>query len=332
MTAELAGARAAALPRAIPCAPELLLLATGTAAFLIFPEDLAFLTHTMIVGLLVMSLALVMGQVGIVSMGQAAMYGVGAYAAGLLALHVTPDPLLGLALGALAGAVTAFLSGLLVLRAHGMTQVMLTIAVAQILFEVANKARFLTGGDDGLSGFKVAPLFGTFRFDFLGLTAFWYALVTVVLCYFVLRRIIASPFGLTCRAIRSDAGRMEALGCAVYRHRLAAFTIGGVFAGMGGALLTQTTRVVSLDTLGFQTSAGALVMLVLGGTRRLPGAVIGTMAYSVIQHVAATASPHHWLFVIGALLIVTLIVLPNGLVELGERAASQLRAAFARRL
>jgi branched-chain amino acid transport system permease protein len=303
----------------IPLGPEIALLVGGVAAYALFPDDLAFLTHTMAIGLLVMSLALVLGQAGIVSMGQAAMFGTGAYAAALTAIHVTTDPLFGLLVGGLAGAIVALLSGALILRAHGMTQVMLTIAVAQVLLEIANKARFLTGGDDGLSGFDIAPIFGQFRFDFRGHTAYWYALIILVVAYFAIRRIIASPFGLTSRAIRSDSGRMEALGCRVYRHLLIVFVFGGLFAGLGGALLAQTTKVVGLDSLGFQNSIGALVMLVLGGTRRLPGAILGTIVYSVIHHVASTASPHHWLFVIGALLIGTLVLLPKGLVEIIDR-------------
>jgi branched-chain amino acid transport system permease protein len=247
--------------------------------------------------------------------------------AGWTALYLTADPIVGLLLGALGGGLIALLSGAVMLRATKLTLVMLTIAVAQLLLELANWARGLTGGDDGLAGFNIGPLFGIWEFNFLGHTGYFYALGALVLVYFLVRNLVESPFGLTAKAIRQDPGRVQALGGRVYLHLLTVYTVGGIVAGLGGALTAQTSKVANLFMLDFTTSAGVVVMIVLGGTRRLSGAVLGTIAYMTIHHIASTLNPHHWLFFIGSMLIVVLIVLPEGLIGLLDRAM-----AYAKRL
>ena len=308
----------------MPFGPELIVLGVGLLGYWLLPSDLGLLTNMAIMALLALSLSFVLGQAGIASIGHAALFGAGAYAAGLFAKFVIGDPLLGLLAGGAAGFVVATLSGFVVLRVRGLTLVMLTIATAQILLELANWARGITGGDDGLSGFEIAPLFGVFTFDFIGKTGYLYALGTLVLGYFALRKLAESPFGLTARAIRLDAGRVEALGGHVYRHLVTAYAIGGFVAGVAGALTVQTTKVASLSMLDFQLSASALIMVVLGGTNRLAGALIGTVVYMSIQHVAANLSPHHWLLVIGILLVATMVALPGGLIQLIDIARSAM--------
>ena len=328
-------AAAAAVPPAVtaaqspqwPLLPEAALLVIGMAAFWIFPSDLGMLTNIVTMCMFALSLSLVLGQAGIASMGHAALFGAGAYAAGLFALHLSSDPVLGLAVGGLAGLAVAIASGAVLLRSKGLTLVMLTIATAQLLLELANWARGITGGDDGLTGFNVNPLLGIFDFDFTGRTGYLYTLALLVAIYFGLRKLSASPFGLTARAIRTDAGRVEALGGRVYLHLLLVYAVGGFVAGLAGAVTAQTAKVASLSMLDFQLSAGVLIMVVLGGTSRLGGAILGTVVYMVIHHVASDLSPHHWLLVIGLLLVVVMVVLPGGLiqlVDLARGAASRL--------
>lgn len=309
-----------------PLLPEVALLALGLLAFWAFPSDLGLLTNIAATCIFALSLNLVLGQAGIASMGHAALYGSGAYAAGLFAMHVSSNPLLGLLIGGLAGTAIALASGAALLRAKGLTLVMLSIATAQILLELANWARGVTGGDDGLTGFSVAPLFGHFEFDFIGRTGYLYTLGVLVVAFLVLRKIVDSPFGLTARALRMDAGRVEALGGRVYRHLLAVYAIGGFMAGLAGAVTAQTTKVASLSMLDFQLSAGVLIMVVLGGTSRLTGAIVGTIAYMVIHHIAADLSPHHWLLVIGVLLIATMVFLPGGLIQLADLVSARARS------
>lgn len=308
---------------AVPLLPETALAAAGLAAFLLFPDDLAFLTRVAIACLLALSLDLTLGLGGIVTLGHAALYGTGSYAAGLLALHLAADPHLGLVAGAAAGALLALLSGIVILRAHGLTLVMLTVAVAQLVQEAANKAAWLTGGDDGLAGFTTGPVLGLFRFDLAGRTGYFWSLAVLVVAFGLLRRLAASPFGLTAEGIRADAGRMRALGCPVFCHRLQVYTLGGAVAGAAGALSAQVTEVVGLAALGFQTSAELLVMLTLGGLGRLWGALLGVVVFLLVHHLAAAADPFHWLAVIGAMLILTVLVLPGGLIGLLDRAAAR---------
>jgi branched-chain amino acid transport system permease protein len=309
---------------------ELILLVSGLLAFVLFPQNLGLLTNMAAMSIFAISLSIVLGQAGIATLGQAALYGTGAYVAAWAALYFSPNPFLGLLLGGLGGGVVALLSGAVMLRSTKLTLVMLTIAAAQFLLELANWAREFTGGDDGLSGFSVGPLFGIWEFNFLGQTGYLYALGVLVLVYFFVRILLQSPFGLTVKAIRQDAGRVEALGGRVYPHLLAVYTVGGLLAGVAGALTAQTSNVANLTMLDFQTSAGVVVMMVLGGRRRLSGAVLGTVAFMTIQHIASTLNPHHWLFVIGLMLILVLVVLPEGLIGIVDRAIL-LGARFGRK-
>ncbi len=300
-------------------------LLAGLLAFALFPDDLAFVTQVLVMCLFALSLSLVLGQAGIASMGHAAMFGVGAYAAGNFALHFSQNPLLGLVAGGLAGALTALLTGLVILRVTGFTLAMLSIGVAQVILECANKATWATHGDDGLAGFDIVPLLGVFAFDFRGTVGCLYALATLVVCYAALQHLARSPFGLTCRGIREDRGRMVSLGCPVLRHLLLTFCIGGFVAGLAGAINAQTAKVVALNSLDFSTSTGALIMVVLGGRGRLSGALVGAVVYMVVQRVAATVDPNNWMFVVGGLLVLTVFFLPNGLIELFDRGVRLLR-------
>ena len=300
-----------------------LVIATGTACFFLFPYDLALLTRIMIMMVFVLSLDLVLGYAGIATLGHAAMYGAGAYAAGLFAIHVSASPLPGLAIGAFAGAAIAALSGLLLMRTHGLTLLMLTIAFAQVLREIANKARDVTGGADGLSGISMAPIAGAFEFDFMGQTGYWYALGVLVFTLIVLGIVVRSPFGLAIRGVRESAPRMRAIGTPVHRRLVTVYALAGAFAGLAGALSAQVFAIVSLESFAFELSAEAVIMLILGGTGRLVGALLGTALFMLVHHVASAVDPFNWLFIIGALVLAVVFVLPRGLVSLLARFRSR---------
>jgi branched-chain amino acid transport system permease protein len=283
----------------------------GLVWFWMLPDQLGLLTRLAFTALLVLSLDLVVGVAGLATLGHAAIFGVGAYAAGIFALRVSTDPLLGLGVGLLAGGSIACLSGLFLLRYQGSTFLMLTVAVAQIIQNLANKFRDWTGGDDGLSGFAMSPVLGRFAFDLEGKTAALYALAVLVLGYYVARRVVDSPFGLAVRGIHENRARMAALGTPVYRRLLVLYTVAGMLAGVAGAVNTQTNAIVGLDSLSFSLSAEALVMLILGGAGRLHGALMGAVIFTVLHHTAASINPYHWLFVIGLALMLVVLAPPG---------------------
>lgn len=295
--------------------PALVLLALAIALSFLMPFNLAFLTRILIMVVLVLSLDLVLGYAGIATLGQAAMYGAGAYAAGLFAIHIWADPLSGLFVGALAGSVLAFVAGLVLMRTQGLTLIMLTIAVAAICHEIANKARDITGGADGLRGIRMEPVLGIFAFDFIGKTGFWYALAVVAVIFALLALLTRSPFGLSLRGIHESPDRMAAIGVSVYWRRVTAYTLGGGIAGIAGALSAQITQLVSLESFSFTLSAEALIMLILGGTGRLYGAVLGTLIFMFVHHWAAANDPFNWLFVIGAMVLAVVFFLPKGVIS-----------------
>lgn len=294
-------------------------LALGLCTVWLVPDQLGLLTRICTTALLVLSLDLVVGVAGLATLGHAALFGVGAYAAGIAAMHGLADPLAGLLVGLLAGGALAVLTGAFLLQYSGFTFLMLTVAVAQIVHSLAQKARDWTGGDDGLSGFVIGPVLGRFAFDLEGRTAALYALSLLVLALYVCRRVLSSPFGLSLQGIHQNRARMAALGTPVFGRLLALYTGAGALAGAAGALSAQTNAVVGLDSLAFALSAEALVMLVLGGTGHLVGAIAGSAVFGLLHHTAASINPYHWLFVVGAALMGVVLLPP-------ERAWAWLRS------
>src|SRR5437868_11790221 len=216
------------------------------AAYAVFPSYLPLGAQILAMILFAMSADLVLGYAGIVTLGHAAFFGTGAYAAGILAANGWGEPISGLLAAALAAALVGYLSGLVVLRTTGLALLMQTLVVATLLHEAANKASSITGGDDGLQGMQVWPIFGLFRFDLYGRTAYIYCLAVLFLCWWLARRIVHSPFGRSLTGIRENVSRMHAIGAPVMRRRLVIYTISAAFAGVAGALIAQTTAFVGL--------------------------------------------------------------------------------------
>ena len=285
-------------------------------------------TQVIIMIIFALSLDLAVGYGGIDTLGHAALFGAGSYAAGLFALHVSTEPVTGLLAAGVAGAVIALLTGPLVLRTRGVTQVMLTLAVSTVLLEICNAWKSVTGGADGLAGFRIAPLFGTFRFDLAGHTAYWYSAGVMAVAFLLCKVIVNSPFGLTIRGIRENPVRMQLLGVSVRLRLLMLYAMSGVLAGWAGGLTAQVTKVVGLDTLSFVLSGNALVMLILGGTGSLYGAILGATVFVVVSDRAAAINPFHWLFALGIVLILAVRYAPSGLVSVLEKGSAR---AFGRR-
>lgn len=278
------------------------------AAFFVFPGYLVLGSQILIAALFALSLDLILGYAGVVSLGHAAFFGIGAYTAGLLAVHGWNEPITGLVAAAAVAAAAGFAVSFLVARGEDLARLMVTMGIALLLYEAANRAAFLTGGVDGLSGVSMGKLFGIFPFDLAGRTAYLYSLTVLAIIFAALRRVVASPFGLALRGIRENPARMAAIGVPVRRRLVAAITLSAAIAGVAGALLAQTTQFVGLDTLGFQRSAEVLIMLVLGGAGRLYGAIVGAAMFMIAQDVLAGINPVYWQFWLGLLLVAYVLV------------------------
>lgn len=304
---------------------DALLLLAAVATYFFADLYLALATSVLIMIIFALSLDLVQGYCGIETLGHAAFFGSGAYAAGLFALHVSPNPLLGLVAGAVVAAVVGLITGIVVLRVSGLTQIMLTLACATLLYEAGNVAKSITMGDDGLTGYSIAPVLGMFEFDIYGHTAYLYALAVLLVVYLFTQFLVNSPFGLTVQGIRENAMRMSLLGVRVGLRRLMLYTIAAAVAGVAGALSAQVNNIVALDTLSFTLSANVLVMLALGGTGRLYGAVLGAVVFMVLSDRIAAIDPTNWLAALGVLLIVVVRFAPDGLIGLVDRFAARVR-------
>ncbi|EIM29777.1 branched-chain amino acid ABC transporter permease [Microvirga lotononidis] len=296
----------------------ILIIAAGVVGYWLFPDNLALLTRVIAVALLVLSLDLITGYCGVASLGQASLFGAGAYAAGIACVNGVTEPVTLVAIGAVAGATAGLLMGTIMLRAHGLAQLVLSIAIVQLFHEAANKASAYTGGSDGLAGLMVSPLFGVFEFDLWGRTAYLFGLALLVVVVVVLKFVVSSPFGMLCRGIKQDPVRIRAMGSYVFPVLLKMFVISGAVAGTGGALAAISTQVVGLDSVSFELSANALVMLVLGGLGTLYGALVGTVIFMGFEHVVSAINPFHWMTMVGALLIAVVLAAPGGLTGLYE--------------
>ncbi len=281
----------------------------AAATFFLLPGKHLILTEIAILALFALSLDLILGYAGILSLGHAAFFGLGAYAAGLIAKHgLINEPVLALVAAGLIAAALGFASSFLVLRGTDLTRLMVTLGVALVLREIANKWASLTGGADGLQGITMAPLAGHFQFDIFGRTAYAYSLIVLFVLFVVARRLVYSPFGLSLRSIRGNPLRAAAIGIPVNARLVAIYTVAAFYAGVAGALLTQTQAFCSLDVLSFDRSADLLLVLILGGIGYLYGGLIGAVIFKLLQDWLATLTPQYWQFWIGLVLVVIVLV------------------------
>ena len=269
------------------------------AAFFLFPNHRVLGSQILITGLFAVTLDLILGYAGIVSLGHAAFFGIGAYAAGLLAVHGWGEPISGLVVAGAAGAVVGFATSFLVVRGSDLARLMVTLGIGLMLFEVANQIPSITGGADGLSGVTMGKVLGLFAFDLTGTTAYVYSLVVLFVLFVAMRRIVSSPFGLSLRGVRENVRRMPAIGAPVTRRLIAIYTVSAALAGVAGGLLAQTTQFVGLDVFGFPRSADLMIMLVLGGAGRLYGGLIGATVFMIAHHYLSDLNPVYWQFWLG---------------------------------
>ena len=279
------------------------------ATIWLFPGKHLILTETAILALFALSLDLILGYAGIISLGQAAFFGVAGYFSGLVAKYgIVNEPIIALLLSGLVAAALGFVTSVLVLRGSDLTRLMVTLGVALMLGELANRYSNITGGADGLQGVTIAPIFGVFRFDMFGHTGYVYCLIALFVCFVIVRRIVYSPFGLSLRSLKGNTLRASAIGIPVNRRLVAVYTVSAGIAGIAGALLTQTTAFCSLDVFSLERSADLLLVLIIGGTGYLYGGLIGAVIYKFLQDWIASLTPQYWQFWIGLVLVAIVLV------------------------
>jgi branched-chain amino acid transport system permease protein len=290
-------------------AAEALPWLAAVAAFFTFPNQMILGGQTLIMILFALSLDLILGYAGIVTLGHAAYFGIGAYTAALMITDLGwNEPISGFLCAGLVAATSGLLSGWLLLRYRGLALLVLTLSTTIMLQQLGNLFRDFTGGYDGIPGVTIAPLFGRFDYDLYGHTYYLYCLVVLLVCFYAVRRIVHSAFGRALIGIRENVGRMHAVGSPVHRRLVIAYTISAGLAGIAGALFAQTNTLVTLGVFDFDQSAAVLIMLILGSAGWLYGAFVGATLYMVLQNELAKASPEFWQFGIGLLLIVVVMV------------------------
>ena len=301
------------------------------AFYFAFPKHLGFGTELLVTILFAISLDLVLGYAGIVTLGHAAFFGAGAYTVGMLAKHgIWNEPVTGLILAAVVAAAVGLGSGLVLLRTHGLTLLMLTLCTMALLEEAANLAHDYTGGFDGLDSLPIAPLFGAFEFNPLyPKTQYLYVLTVLFVCFLFVRTLVYSPFGQSLTGIRENMLRMHAVGAPVRRRLVLCYALSAAIAGVAGGIWAQANAYVNLGTLGLDRAATVLIILVLGGYSRLYGAFIGAVAYMVLSHFLSKIYPTAWQLGLGLLLVVIALFARNGIVGIAEAAVRRLRTRHA---
>lgn len=306
-------------------AGEFVWLAAAVACYFLFPQYLSLGTSVLVMVLLVLSYDLLLGFSGVLSFGHAVFFGLGAFTAGWLALAGWSEPFSVVLVAGIAAAVLAALVGPFLLRLTGLPLLMVTLALGVLVFEAAHKATRITGGDDGLAGIQFAPILGLFEWGLGGSSAYLYVLAWLVVLFVLLKRVVASPFGVMLQGVRENPARMRLIGNRVLPHLTLAYVISGAVAGMAGALFTQANAFVGLGVLALDTSVDVLVMLVLGGVGSLYGALIGAPVYMLLKHFSSQWNPYYWMLIIGVLLIAVVLFGRGGLVGMLQAAVRKLR-------
>lgn len=296
------------------------------AAYFAFNDYLALLTTIVVYILFAVSLDLVLGYGGIVTLGHAALFGSGAYAASLLAKYGWTEPITGLIAAGAAGALIGLMSGWVLLRTHGLTLLTLTFATTIMLQELSNARADITGGFDGIVGLQIEPVLGLFPFNPLyPTTQYFYAVAVLFVLFALTRTITYSPFGQALVGIRENVQRMHAVGSPVHARRVLVYVIAAAIAGVAGGLFAQVEAGITLHVLSFELSGTILIMLILGGTGRLYGAFVGVAVYLILQDLLQKEWPEYWEFGVGLVLVLVVLFARNGLLGVIEGALDRVR-------
>jgi branched-chain amino acid transport system permease protein len=301
--------------RVLPLAPYivtgLILLVLGLPPVL--PTYfLSMLTKVLIFAIFAISLDLIIGYTGLLSLGHAAFLGVAGYTAGVLMVHYGISSLwLVMPLAILASGIFAAVIGYMSLRVSGVYFLLVTLAFGQLLSVAAVKWRAMTGGTDGLVGIKY-PGLGIPGFTWTDTSFYYLVFLAFVICFFLLHRIVNSAFGRALVGIRENELRMQSLGYNTWAHKYVAFIIGGAFAGVAGALLAFFYGIMVPSRLGIITSTSAMLMVIIGGAGTLFGPVIGAGVIVLLEHIASIYTPERWPLILGGVFVICVLFIRGG--------------------
>ncbi len=325
------------LPRSVQIALGLGLIALLAFPFIGTEYYTQMLARMMILAIFAMSLDLLQGVTGLVSLGHAAYFGLAGYALAFLTPAGEPVSLWWtLPVAVAASGLAALVIGIFVVRTHGIYFIMVTMAFAQMVFFVFFDNKVL-GGSDGLYiNFKPeATVFGFTLFDLENKRVFYYfTLACMVAVYAFLRRLLWSPFGRALAGIRVNEHRMRAVGFGSNGHKLTAFTLAGALAGLAGYLWGAQTGYINPELMGFHMSAHGIMMVILGGMGNFAGAMVGAFAFEYLLHVfkdlpsiGAFATGKHWQLWMGLFIVLLVVFAPRGLLGLLEKFTAKKAGA-----
>jgi len=328
------------LPRGVQVA-----LVLGLIALVAFPFTgtdfyVQMVTRMMIMAIFAMSLDLLQGVTGLVSLGHAAYFGLAGYALAFLMPQGEAVSLWWtLPLAVLASGLAALIIGFFVVRTHGIYFIMVTMAFAQMVFFLFFDNKVL-GGSDGLYiNFKPSiALFGWTPFTWWDLdnklTLYYFTLAAMLGVYAFLRRLLWSPFGRALAGIRVNEHRMRAMGFGTFRYKLTAFTLAGALAGLAGYLWGTQTGYINPELMGFHMSAHAIMMVILGGMGNFAGAIVGAFAFEYLLHVFKDLPQvgnvnlgKHWQLWMGLFIVLLVTFAPRGILGLVERFGKRSKAS-----
>ena len=325
------------LPRGVQIALVLGLMALAAFPFAGSDFYVQMVTRMMVMAIFAMSLDLLQGVTGLVSLGHAAYFGLAGYALAFLTPQGEPVSLWWTLPLAVAGSgLAALVIGIFVLRTQGIYFIMVTMAFAQMVFFLFFDNKML-GGSDGLYiNFKPSAAIGAWMpFDLENkATLYYFTLAVLLLVYGFLRRLLFSPFGRALAGIRVNEHRMRAMGFSTFRYKLAAFTLAGALAGLAGYLWGAQTGFINPELMGFQMSAHAIMMVILGGMGNFAGAIVGAFAFDYLLHVfkdlpqvGSVNLGKHWQLWMGLFIVLLITFAPRGILGLVQRFSAKKTAA-----
>ncbi len=281
-------------------------------------------SRVLVMALAAMSLNFLLGFTGVLSFGHAAYFGLGVYGAGLTIKYLVPSTLVGMAVGVSVGAVAAALIGMLIVRLRGIYFAMVTIAFGQVFYFIAFRWNSVTGGDDGLSGWRRLPIdLGFAKVDILGNDrAFYYfVLIFFAVAVAIMAALLRSPFGRTLLAIRENERRARFLGIPVDRHIWLSWVISCLFVSLAGTLYALLNNFADPHDLRWDQSGDFVIMAVLGGMRAFWGPLIGAAMFVVLQDYVSSQTAN-WMSFIGLFFVLVVLFFPRGVLGvIGRKTA-----------